>query len=727
MTDLSLDLDQFRETFFEEAAENAATLESALLSLESNPGDKELIDGAFRAAHSLKGGSGLFGLTEISRFTHALETILEEVRTGAMTWSREVADMLLRSVDIVRELIKPSAPNLSEEGERLREELLTFGRHVPGAESAVVLAAKSSADAEGDDESSWCEQVEPEVTAVPRFAVRFHPSSALFARGMDPLLVVRDLASTATIVETRVDTSRLPSLALLDASQCYIGWDFVVETAEGLGLLQEVFEFVEGYAEIEITPLAVALEPEAASESKDDVPPEPLAAAKVAALPVVDKAAPEAPAQVAVLPKANQATAAAATADSSTVRISTKKLDHILDLVGEVVIAKSMIGQALRGQPVGPLVREALTMLERQTRELQDGVMSVRMVPISTVFGRFHRVVRELGGKLGKESGLALEGMETEIDKAMVEQLVDPLTHLVRNAIDHGLETPAERLAAGKTSNGTLTLSAAHRGGNVVIEISDDGRGLNLERVREKAIERGLLAPDANPTSEQLHLMVFEPGFSTAAKVTDVSGRGVGMDVVKRNVEALGGSLFFTSQAGKGSLIRLQLPLTMAIIDGLLLRVGSSTFVVPLLSVVESFRPSQAQLSSILGRGRVLQFRGAPIPLLALGDVLSVEGASQDPTRGIVIVVEAGDETVGLFVDDLVADTQVVVKSLEANYRRVEGLSGAAVMGDGQIALILDVGALVRRVRPKADPWQAMRRSSGHFDFQNSGNAKAHA
>jgi two-component system chemotaxis sensor kinase CheA len=379
------------------------------------------------------------------------------------------------------------------------------------------------------------------------------------------------------------------------------------------------------------------------------------------------------------------------------VRIATKKLDRILDLVGELVVSKSMITAALRkGGGLDPDVREALGTLERHTRELQDSVMAVRMVPMSSVFSRFPRVVRELGTKLGKDVRLELEGTETEIDRAMVEQLADPLTHLVRNAVDHGLETAASRTQDRKPAAGHLVLSASHRGGNVVIEIRDDGRGLDLERVREKAIERGLLAAGERATSEQLHMLVFEPGFSTASAVTDVSGRGVGMDVVKRNVEALGGALHFTSEPGRGSVVRLQLPLTMAIIDGLMLRVGHARFVVPLLSVVESLRPSTAMLRTVLGKARVMTFRGKAIPLVILAEVLDVPDGTTEPTRGIVVVVESGGDMVGLVIDELLADGQVVVKSLEANYRRLEGLAGATVMGDGSVALILDVPGLAR-------------------------------
>lgn len=667
MSTLDLELDSYREVFAAEAAEHVAALESSLLELESNPSDQEAISKAFRAAHSIKGGAGIFGQEDLASFTHALETLLDKLRNGSLTITPKVATLLLSSVDMVRDLLSPNGTKPAGY-EELRTQLLRGG----------VDSTDGSASTVRHEEDS-VEVVEALSTAHPRFTVHFHPFPELIARGMDPVLVLRDLSMTATILSTQLDTSRLPDLADIEPTVSYFGWDLEVECADGMAALREVFEFVDGFAELRIEPVQVAAPvTPAATSAQSSVPAE----------------------RSPVEPKEG-AMAKAATPPESTVRIATRKLDQILDLVGELVIAKSIIAQTLSRNTAEPSMREAFLSLERHTRELQDRVMSVRMVPIGSVFGRFHRVVRELGTKLGKSVSLVLEGTETEIDRAIVEQLVDPLAHLVRNAIDHGLETSAERVATGKVPAGTLRLAAYHRGGNVVIEITDDGRGLSLDRVREKAIARGLLSPTEEASAERLHMLVFEPGFSTATQVSDVSGRGVGMDVVKRNVEALGGCIQFTSEPGQGSLIRLQLPLTMAIIDGLLLRVGRSTFVVPLLSVVESLRPAASDFTTVVGLGRVLKFRGANVPIVALGDILGVPADTNDPSEGIVCVVESGDDVVGLLVDELVADTQVVVKSLESNYRRIDGLSGAAVMGDGQVALILDIGALVRKAQTR--------------------------
>jgi two-component system chemotaxis sensor kinase CheA len=566
------------------------------------------------------------------------------------------------------------------------------------------------------------------------------------------------------VLETYADTSRIPSLDVLDPTAFYVRWSFLVR-ADSRRIIDEVFEFVDGVADVTIEPwtgtegsarpsvmvsvapglVAVSLPPSElrpsgapaapslALQGPTMVPPylAPEAVAEPQILhipklrafdlgargpapsiprPVITEAkagesilslkAPSiAPAARASLAPPAGAAAAAAAGEGATVRIATKKLDRILDILGEVVIAKSMISEGLRQEAVkAPHLREALATLERHTRELQDSVMSVRMVPMSTVFARYGRMVRELGTKLGKNVSLVLEGGETEIDRAMVEQLADPLTHLVRNAIDHGIERPDQRLAAGKPEAGQLKLVASHRGGNVVVEIMDDGRGLDLDRVRQKGIETGLLSPTDQPSLEALHMLVFQPGFSTAAQVTDVSGRGVGMDVVLRNVQALSGAINFTSQPGKGSIVSLQLPLTMAIIDGLLLRVGTSKLVVPLLAVVESLRPKKVHKGTVLNRAEVLHFRGATIPLVPLSEILNIPCPAPDPTRGIVIIVEACDMTVGLVVDELVANTQVVVKSIESNYQPIEGISGATVLGDGTIALILDVGAINRKV-----------------------------
>lgn len=712
-----IELDAFLDTFFEEADEHVAALESSLLGLDAAPDDRELMNAAFRAAHSLKGGSSMFGLTNITRFTHEMETLFDHVRKGKYAWEQNLATLFLRSVDVLRDLLAVKGATLSAEGEALMHELAEYGKAPP--EVVVEAPAEAPSPPLASVQSPVVEvPVAPapvEASAVERFVVKFQPHDDVFSRGADLALVIRDLAAVSESFEVAVDTTRLPDLDDLEPSTSYFDWTFEVACPRGNAALDEVFELVADAARVTVEPAAQTAPTAPSAEQTSPVSavasavvvefvpraPESVATPAIVHPPATQTVAIAAPlqAQPVSQPKASPPERATngAPAEGATVRIATKKVDRILDILGEVVIAKAAIAQKAQAESASTELREALATLERHTRELQESVMSVRLVPINTVFTRFHRVVRELGTKLGKNVQLVLEGTETEIDRAMVEKLADPLTHIVRNSVDHGIEKPADRIAAGKTPEGTLKLNAVHRSGNVVIEITDDGKGLDLARVKAKGIEAGLLSANDEPSIEQLHALVMAPGFSTAAEVTDVSGRGVGMDVVLKNVRAMGGSITFTSERGRGSRLVLQLPLTMAIIDGLLLRVGQRTFVVPIRSVLESLRPNLTQTSTVLGKSRVLHFRDGTIPLVALSDVLDVEEGELDPSRGIVVVVEDGDSKVGIIVDELVSEEQVVVKSLEQNYQPVPGVSGATVLGDGTIALILDVGELARK------------------------------
>jgi two-component system chemotaxis sensor kinase CheA len=708
-----IELDAFLDTFFEEADEHVAALESSLLGLDSAPDDRELMNAAFRAAHSLKGGSSMFGLTNITRFTHEMETLFDQVRKGKYAWEQNLATLFLRSVDVLRDLLAAKGATLSSEGEALMVELADYGKS-PAPTAAEASEDQGSAPSPAPSSEEKTGPVSGEPPSYERFVIRFAPHADVFSRGADLVLVLRDLAAVSSELEVEPDTSALPDLEALDPSASYLEWTFRVACPGGAKALDEVFELVADAATVTVERLDAT--PEVSQESAPRHEAVAIAPAPTAEFAqVVRASAPTPIVAPASGPWATAEKAPSTTAQSqakappvdrgngspnegATVRIATKKVDRILDILGEVVIAKATIAQKVQAESGSSAeLREALATLERHTRELQESVMSVRLVPINTVFTRFHRVVRELGTKLGKNVQLVLEGTETEIDRAMVEKLADPLTHIVRNSVDHGIEKTAARIAAGKAPEGVLKLNAVHRSGNVVIEVTDDGKGLDLARVKAKGIEAGLLSPNDEPTVEQLHALVMAPGFSTAAEVTDVSGRGVGMDVVLKNVRAMGGSITFTSEAGRGSRIVLQLPLTMAIIDGLLLRVGQRTFVVPIRSVLESLRPSASQIGTVFGKSRVLHFRDGTIPLVALSDVLDVEEGELDPSRGIVIVVEDGDSKVGIIVDELVSEEQVVVKSLEQNYQPVPGVSGATVLGDGTIALILDVGELARK------------------------------
>lgn len=569
---MNLDLKEFHAAFFEEAGEHLVVLEEGLLKLETAPDDKELINGIFRSAHSIKGTGGALGFSEIAAFTHDLETVLDRMRNGEMLPTATRVELLLRATDALCSLV-----------EAAKEERPTGDAH-------LEIAKELQAQLAGDESSASSDQV------------------TLFG----------DEQAAATADESTV---------------------------------------VHGAA-------ALALMP---TQRHADAPPAKVEATKRGG------------------------------SNNDSIRVSVSKVEELINLVGELVIANSMVQEAFASaQEDRSLLEEALAGMERTTRQLQEEVMGVRMMPIANVFRRFPRIVRDLASQLGKSVHIEMSGEDTELDKQVIEEIGDPLTHLVRNAVDHGLESPAERLAAGKPEEGRIELRAFHEGGNVIVEIADDGKGIDANRVRQKAISLGMISADEVLTDEQVYQLIMRPGFSTAEKITDVSGRGVGMDVVKRNVESLNGSIAISSTKGKGSCFRIKLPLTMAILDGLALRLGGDVYVLPLLSVVESLRPQPEQLVHVAGNNELLMVRGEPLPLIHLHRLFDVETQITDPCSGLVVIVEHQSRKYGVLVDELIGQLQVVMKSLEANYRRVEGVSGATILGDGRVALIIDIPGMIR-------------------------------
>jgi two-component system chemotaxis sensor kinase CheA len=695
-----IDLGIFRDAFFDEATEHVADIESALLELEDNREDRELLNRIFRGAHSIKGGSGTFGLTDVTRFTHALESLLDPLRQGTRQLDGALANLLLRATDVLKSLLIAARTGAAADPE-MEQVLEALERAIHAEPAEAAAAAPASAPSA------------PSGPAQRVYRVRFEPHAEIFAQGMDPVLLLRNLYALGQTADLALDDSALPALSELDPERCYLGWTLTLTSDKSERELRDVFAFVEDASKIEIEDTTKALAedaPPATTPERPNLVPERAAAAaepggaphsapasskKVADAP---DSAPASSKKTADMPPKSGAQERQGT-PASTLRVSTDKIDRLMNLVGELVIAQSMITQTLKDPSGASLVRlgEAAVEMERNTRELQDLVMSVRMVPMGTVFNRFPRLVRDLAVLCHKQIRLEIEGQETEIDKGVIEQIADPLTHLIRNAIDHGLEPPEERLAAGKSASGTVWLSALHQGGSVIIEVRDDGRGLNKERILAKAISTGLVRADAELSDEQIHALIFEPGLSTASAVTDLSGRGVGMDVVRRNVDALGGSLSVTTEAGNGTRVRIRMPLTLAILDGLSLRLGQQTFVLPLLSIAESFRPRRDQVKTVFGRGEVVLVRGEPIPLVRLYDVLNVVAETTDPCAALVVIVETGATKIGLLVDELLGQAQVVVKSLETHYRKVDGLMGATILGDGKVALILDTEGLGRR------------------------------
>jgi two-component system chemotaxis sensor kinase CheA len=650
-----VDLAQFHKAFYEESLDGLDAMEQALLALDEGAEDPELINVVFRAAHSIKGGAATFGFTDVAAFTHVAENLMDEVRSGRRPMEKAVVELLLRSGDTVRDMLSLSMtgqPAATAESQALLAELSAM---VSGGTAAPVAAAKVAAPAE----------------AIEGWDIAFRPFDYLLKSGNDPARMFRELEALGPLAVT-CDASKLPALADMDAESSYLGWTLSLDAGAKRAAVEGVFDWVDGDCDLTVTPRTAV--------------PAPVAAAVAAAAPRAVRD-----------PAANS--------ESSSVRVGIEKIDTLINLVGELVITQSMLSQFNDGVDVSQLemLRHGLAQLARHTRELQESVMSIRMLPISTVFNRFPRLVRDLAQKLDKKVVLDMRGETTELDKTVLEKIGDPLVHLVRNAIDHGLEMPEKRLAAGKGDTGTLRLEAFHRGGSIVVEVADNGAGLNREAIVAKAIQRGIIATGEGMSDEAVSDLIFEAGFSTAVATTDLSGRGVGMDVVRRNVMDLGGTVAIRSVQGSGTTFTITLPLTLAIIDGLTAAVGEEIYIVPLVSIIESVQVKPDTVRSVAGGGELFRFRDNWMPIVRLFDVFGCAGQRRAVDEGIVIVVEGEGTRIGLFVDELIGQQQAVVKSLEANYRRVTGISGATILADGSVALIADVTGLVRmQARRKA-------------------------
>ncbi len=652
-----MDITRFHAAFFEESREGLDAMESGLLALEGGSGNAETINVIFRAAHSIKGGAATFGFTAVTDLTHLLETLLDEARGGRRALDSAAIGALLVAVDVLRSLLSACEHATPVDQAALTRARAGLDRLLAG-DAATIGAASSTANAAAPAQGGdW--------------QIAFKPAPSMFMGGNDPLRILRELASHGELGVTCLD-SALPSFEQMDPFEAYLAWDLTLPGHVSRAAIDEAFAWVEGECELNISSTALA----------------PVA-------PVV-----EAPTSLAADPIA----ARSDSADSS-IRVAVAKVDALINLVGELVITQAMLRQ--RSETLDPVANElllsGLVQLERNTRDLQESVMGVRMLPVEFAFSRFPRMVRDLATRLDKKVQLRTFGEATELDKGVIEKIVDPLVHLVRNAIDHGLEMPADRRAAGKDEAGTLTLSAAHQGGYIVIEVGDDGRGLNRERILRKAAERNLAVPE-NPTDAQVWDLVFAPGFSTAEALTDLSGRGVGMDVVKKNINALGGQVEIRSEYGHGTTVSIRLPLTLAIVDGMSVAVGDEVFIVPLNMVVESLQPAPADVRTIGGDTRVLRVREDYLPLVNLarqyGLPAATRAADAEPSTPIAVVVESDGRRLALEVDELLGQQQVVVKNLESNYRRVPGVSGATILGDGRVALIVDTDGLVQAVRP---------------------------
>ena len=686
---MAIDMAQFHQVFFEESFEGLDVMESGLLNMDPGAVDAEEINAIFRAAHSIKGGSGTFGFTDISSFTHIMETLLDEMRDGRRAVTAEAVDVLLRSVDVLREMLKSvsSGDDIDMDAVKVQQD-----------ELEAVLRNESGGATESSNQS---EPVQNEAKPSGWHIV-FRPHPHMLRTGNDPLRIISELTDIGK-TEVKGDVSLLPRLAEFDPEECFLSWEIFVHDAVDKETITEVFDWVEDDCDLSIAPIydqsatdAVAPAPASADvESKPAVAavPEQEDRRKGDRREGADRRAPVDRRQ------GDRRSGGAASGGASSIRVDINKIDALINMVGELVITQSMLslmGENFAMDRVDRL-QDGLAQLERHTRELQESVMQIRMLPISFTFSRFPRLVHDLSTKLGKKIELKMSGEHTEVDKTVIEKIGDPLVHLVRNSLDHGIEMPDVRLAAGKPETGTVHLSAAHRGGNIIIEIRDDGKGLDRDRIETKAIERGLIQEDHNLSDQQIYELIFQAGFSTADQISDVSGRGVGMDVVRKNINELGGNIEIESELGKGSAIIIRLPLTLAILDGQTISVGDETYIVPLVSIIESIQPKRDMINLVAGRGETFKLRNEYLPIVRLHEVFGIESVQASNLEdGLLVVVEGDGKRCGLFVDDLIGQQQVVIKSLEANYSRVEGISGATILGDGSVALILDIPGIVR-------------------------------
>ncbi len=686
---MSIDMAQFHQVFFEESFEGLDIMESGLLDLDMGDVDDEEINTIFRAAHSIKGGSGTFGFTSVSDFTHVMETLLDEMRDGRRQITQPAVNVLLGSVDCLREMLtaiqdeqEVDEASIAEHKKALDIELTGDSKTTEQAEVATDTAGLVEIDSVSETGTGW--------------QIAFSPHANLLKTGNDPVRMFRELSELGELTTT-IDFQGVPDFYDLDPENCYLSWDLKITGNIPLEQIDEIFDWVEEECDLSVQPLSkqVSQTPAVSSPEQVGVNNAQIKTSEQSA--TLDK--PKPTLEKKQQKKSKKETAKPAAKGSSSIRVDTGKIDTLINMVGELVITQSMlslVGEKFELSRLDQL-KNGLSQLERHTRELQESVMNIRMLPISFVFSRFPRLVHDLSSKLDKKIELVLIGENTEVDKTVVELLSDPLVHLVRNSLDHGIEMPANRVAAGKPETGTVTLEAYHRGGNIVIEVRDDGKGLNKDVLKTKAIEKGLIAEDAVLTDKQIYELIFMAGFSTAEQLTDVSGRGVGMDVVRRNIQALGGNIEIISELGKGSTIAIHLPLTLAILDGQSIAVGDERFIIPLGAIVESINISKNMINKVAGKGETFRLREQYLPIVRMHEIFDVKSVQHtDLTQGLVVVVDGQGMRCGLFIDDLLGQQQVVIKSLEANYRKVEGVSGATILGDGSVALILDIPGLVR-------------------------------
>ena len=695
------DSDEFISIFLSEANEIVEGLENDLVLLEDNKSDEDLLNKIFRSAHTLKSSAGTVGFTTMSELNHVAENLLEKVRSGKLDVTPKMITVLLEFLDTVKLMLQNIIDGKGEaEGvdniESLKAKIKAIADGNEDIETAAVQPKKETPKVEESKESAK-EEAKTEETEKSGGSNAFHIDmgfkATIFDNGIDPLMFLNDLKAIGTIKNLKIDYSNVPAIsALEDPYTCYTQFALDLETNSTIEQVQNIFLFViddndiniseakESVQEVKDTP-----QPQAVEETKKEETPAPQETKQAEAK--TEQPKPQTPA-----PKSASTKVQA----PSTVRVDTRKLDSLMNLIGELVIAQSRIMQLTQSLDIDNGLKEAVSSMDRTSRQIQEEVMNIRMMPVGPIFNQFHRYVRDLNLELNKEVKLVLKGETTEIDKNMLEQLSDPLKHIIRNSMDHGIEKTKEaRIERGKPEFGTITMSAAHQEGHVVIEVSDDGNGLNKEKIYNKAIEKGLLSKDGKYTDAEIYRTIFSPGLSTAEKITDISGRGVGMDVVRANVEKMKGKIEIKSEEGKGSTFIIKLPLTLAIIEGITFALGEQIYIMPLISIIEQMKVKNEQIKPFEGKGEMIKIRDEYLPLIRLHKVFDIDTQVDDIDKGIVVVVEAGYRRCAIFVDELLDQQQVVIKSLDSAFSKHSGISGGTILGDGRIALIIDIQGLV--------------------------------
>ncbi|HHO75016.1 MAG TPA: chemotaxis protein CheA [Deltaproteobacteria bacterium] len=691
-------IDELVQIFLEESDDEIRELEAGLIRLEEEQDDENTINRVFRAAHTIKGSAGLVGFDDVSLFTHDIENILDRIRTGELKITKKLITNLLSAVDLLKRLISASAEGETIDKAEIDNTTLILKRF-------TGIARKSADDTEHKGSEKRSQGQDKTFSII----MKFRPD--ILSTGQDPIMLIRELAGNGEIIDTRVYTDSIPDIYSINPTACYAWWEIILKTSRPLSDIQNVFIFVIDENEIIIEDisdqfregidLSLAEKPigeilvEKGIVKQDDIE-DALKEQKTTGERLVEmgKVRKDVVEKMALAQSQSRKIA-----KSSTIRVDTDKLDKLVNLVGEMVISvarMSQLASEIDSSSDSRSMQGATGSLERISRELQEQVMRVRMVPVEGTFNRFRRVVRDMSFEQGKKIEIKMSGTETELDKNVIEQIGDPLKHMIRNSIDHGIESPKERRLAGKTEEGTIWLKAFQREGNIFIEITDDGKGINKNKVLEKAIDRGLAEAGRSYADKEIFEMLFAPGLSTAEKVSEISGRGVGMDVVKKNIEDLHGSVEIISEEGKGSTFRVKLPLTLAIIDGMMVRVGSEVMTIPLSVIDKSVRPSHAEVKTVEGKGELVDIRGDYIPLVRIYDLFHIPSEKTDPTDALVVVLQSTDRRFGVLVDDVLGQTQAVIKSIDKNFRKIEGTSGATILGNGRVSLILDVHGIER-------------------------------